>query len=83
MKSNVREPTELKVFWVVMLCSVVVGYRCFGGACSSELLVSYYDTMWPQNPQDLILCHHSHESLKILFMCSLVNLLSTNKEPDS
>jgi hypothetical protein len=22
---------QVKVFWVVMLCNVVVGYQCFGG----------------------------------------------------
>jgi len=24
---------QVKVFWVVSLCSVVVGYKCFGGPC--------------------------------------------------
>jgi len=27
----------VKIFWVVMLCSVVVGYQCFRGQCCLQL----------------------------------------------
>jgi hypothetical protein len=55
----------VKVFCVVMPCSDVVGYRCFKGPCrlhlqgamktalSSKTLVSYCNTMWHHNPEDL------------------------------
>jgi len=29
---------QVEVFWVVTLCSVVVGYRCFRGTCYLHLL---------------------------------------------
>jgi hypothetical protein len=29
--------TQVKVFWVVMLCSVAVGYQCFRGPCCLHL----------------------------------------------
>jgi hypothetical protein len=29
--------TQVEVFWVVMQCSVVVGYQCLGGACCLHL----------------------------------------------
>jgi hypothetical protein len=58
---------QFKVFWVVMPCSVVVGYECFGGPCQiylhftlkmeaawfSKTLVSYHNTAWHYNPEDL------------------------------
>jgi len=28
---------QVAVFWVVTPCSVVVGYRCFGGPCCLHL----------------------------------------------
>jgi hypothetical protein len=64
---------QVMAFWVVMLCSVVVGYPRSGGPCclhlqgdveaarSSEKWVFYHITMWGQN-LDLNLCHH--ENLK-------------------
>jgi len=30
---------QIEVFWLVMLCSVVVGYQHFGGPCCLHLLV--------------------------------------------
>jgi len=38
------------VFWVVMLCSVVVGYRCFRGYCCLHLQGDFTAT---------IQCHNS------------------------
>jgi len=51
-----------KVFWVVMLINVAVGYHYFRIPCptlkkeaasSSETLVSYCNTTWHHNPEDL------------------------------
>jgi len=28
---------QVKIFWVVMLCSVAVGYQCFRGSCCPHL----------------------------------------------
>jgi len=51
---------QVKVVWIVMLCSVVVGYQCFTlkteAAWTSETLVSYHS-------EDLNLKHHCSESL--------------------
>jgi hypothetical protein len=58
---------QIEVFWVVMLCSVVVGYQCFRGSCclhvqgevkmeavrTSETLVSYCNTTKHCNPEYL------------------------------
>jgi len=57
---------QVKVFWVVIPCSVVVGWQYFTGLCclhlqgwtwrkqrSSEMLLSYHNTIWCQNPEDL------------------------------
>jgi energy-coupling factor transporter transmembrane protein EcfT len=45
------------LLWVVTPCSVVVGYQCFRGQCfsifTSETLVSYLNTTWRHNPEDL------------------------------
>jgi hypothetical protein len=55
---------QVEVFWVVMLCSAVVGYKCFRGSCcphlqvevkmeaawTSEMVVSY-NTTWCHNPE--------------------------------
>jgi len=30
---------QVKVFWVMMLCSIVVGYQCFRGPCYSIIKV--------------------------------------------
>jgi len=39
------------VFWVVMLCNVVVGYQHFRGSCCLHLhLVSYLNTTQRHNP---------------------------------
>jgi hypothetical protein len=29
--------SQVKVFWVVMVCSVVLGYHCFRGSCCLHL----------------------------------------------
>jgi hypothetical protein len=50
---------QVKVFWVVTPCSVVVEYQQFGGtlkmeaARSSKMLVSYCNTTWHCNSEDL------------------------------
>jgi len=31
------EKIQVKVFWVVTLCGVTVGYQCFGGPCCLPL----------------------------------------------
>jgi hypothetical protein len=51
------------VFWVVMPCSVVVGYQCFRGSCqlhpegevlwTSETFLSYHKITGRHNPEDL------------------------------
>jgi hypothetical protein len=55
------------ILWVLIPCSDMVGYHCFGGPCclhlqievkreaawSSEMLVLYHITAWCHNPEDL------------------------------
>jgi len=43
---------QVKVFWVVQRCRVVVEYQCFH-LQSYEPLVSYHNTTWHHNPEDL------------------------------
>jgi len=65
--------TEVKVIWVMMPRSVVVGYQHFKGPCwllkteaamPSETLVSYHNPAWYHNLEDLnllsghICCSH-------------------------
>jgi len=42
-------------FWLLMLCSVVVGYQCFRGPCclQCEMMVSYHNTTWHCSPEEL------------------------------
>jgi len=37
-------------------------------ACTFETVVSYHDTTWLHNPEDLALKHHSHENHKTLLI---------------
>jgi len=68
----------MKFFWVMMPCSVVVGYHCFKGssyihlyftlnmetAWTSETAVPYHNVTHCHNPEELNLNLHHHENLK-------------------
>jgi hypothetical protein len=61
---------QVQIFWVVTPCGFVVGYQRFVGPCClhlhgegfSETLVSYHNTTWRHNQEDL--------DLKILYIFS-------------
>jgi hypothetical protein len=66
MRFEVYTVVKIQVaFWVVMLCSVVVGCHCFGGPCciylilkmeaamSSKTMVSFCITIQHHNLEDL------------------------------
>jgi len=67
---------QVEVLWVVMPCSVVVGYQRFGGPrCLHlqgklrqrgllKLWHPYHNATHRHNPEDLDLKHHRRESLK-------------------
>jgi hypothetical protein len=57
---------DVMVFWVVMLCSIVVIYQHFGvpSSGSYETLVSYGNTTQYHNPEDLDLNLHHLDNLK-------------------
>jgi hypothetical protein len=61
--------------------SVAVGYECFEvkmkTAWSSKMLVSYYNTTWHQNPEDINLNLHCYENLKSHIMI-ILNLKRQN-----
>jgi hypothetical protein len=65
--SGARIGIQVIVFWVVTPCSVVVGYPHFREPCylhlQGELLVSYHNTTWHHNPEDLIFNLHIALSL--------------------
>jgi len=69
---------QVKVFWVVMLCIVVAGYKHFGGCYCLHLhprtVVSYHNTSWCYNPEDLDLNLHHCENL-ISCMLELVSCI--------
>jgi hypothetical protein len=41
---------EVMVFWVVALCSLVVGNQCFGGHAATVFSVEVPTTKQPQKP---------------------------------
>jgi len=43
---------QVVVFWVLILCSDVVGYQFFRRPQSSETAVSYHITTWYHSPED-------------------------------
>jgi len=71
VKLSMAVKFQVDVFWVVMSCSVAVGYQRFGGLCclhlqGEETLVSYRNTARRHNPEDLDLNLHRRENLKSL-----------------
>jgi hypothetical protein len=64
----------IEVFWVVMPCSVLVGYQRFGGTCflclqgESSMILCNVNTLQQRykrrNPEDLDMIFHRPESLK-------------------
>jgi len=59
---------QVKVFWVVILCSIVVGHKCFKGPCCLHLQgeVDAMGKKWPLHPEDggsmdLEMIHHCCE----------------------
>jgi len=68
---------QVKVFWVVMLCSVVVGYQCFRGLCCLHLQGI---TAQHHNPDDLDLMHIAYMyvhfiSTGMIVLCKFVSIL--------
>jgi hypothetical protein len=60
--------TEVVIFWVVMLCSMVVGYQCFGGLCCCLSLGPVQGTFL----QHFLLAHNITPHLTpTLFICCL------------
>jgi hypothetical protein len=59
--TNAPEVHAASIFWVVTPCCVVIGYHRSSGtgwvkrvaACLSDTLVTYHNTTWCQNPEDL------------------------------
>jgi hypothetical protein len=72
---------QVKVFWVVTMCSVAIRY-CFRGPCcptlkmetewTYEMLVSY-NTTWCHKPEDINLKHDCSESLKTCIILYILN----------
>jgi len=72
-----RTLNQVKVFWVVTPCSVVLGHQHFGGPCClqfyftlkmktawpSKTMVSYHNTAWQHNSENPDLILHYLENL--------------------
>jgi hypothetical protein len=84
---------QVELFLVLNPCSVVAGYQHFRGPCclhlqdevkikaarTSETLVSYHNTTWRHNPEDLDLKRHRRErpktqSLRFLMVSILLGI---------
>jgi hypothetical protein len=45
---------QVEVFWIVTPCSVVVGYRRFGGPCCLHLQVFQVEVFWVVTPCSVV-----------------------------
>jgi hypothetical protein len=74
LKGTLHCNIQIVVFWIVMLCSVVIGYQHFRGPCWHHLHTynggsmvhqntGLYHTTHHHNPEDLDLNHHHCENL--------------------
>jgi hypothetical protein len=63
--------SQVEVFWIATPFNVAIGYQRFKERCclhyqSTETLVSFRNTSWRHNTEDIDLNFHSRENLKSL-----------------